>query len=48
VVTFWSVIFQTFEPATASAIEACMWSPGWTVTLVIDSDGAGISSYQAE
>ena len=46
-VTSWSVIVQTFEPATTSAIDACMWSPGATV-IEIEIDGAGTSSHHAE
>src|ERR1700694_5739023 len=38
---------QTFENGTASAIEACMRSPGATCIEIV-SDGAGISSYHAE
>ena len=39
---------QTSESATTSEIDACMWSPGSTVMLLIVSDGAGTSSHHAE
>jgi len=46
-VTSWSVITQTFEFGTVSAIEACMWSPGWIV-IEIASEGPGMISHHAE
>ena len=47
-VTSWIEIVHTSESATTSEIEACMWSPGSTVMLLIVSDGAGTSSHHAE
>src|SRR3954451_23080354 len=46
-VTFCSVIFQRFAPATTSEMSACMWSPCWIVMLVIAIDGPGMSSHHA-
>jgi hypothetical protein len=46
-VTFCSVIFQRFAPATTSETSACMWSPGWIVTVLIAIDGPGMISHQA-
>src|SRR5258707_364921 len=47
-VTSCSVIVHTFEPATTSASDACMWSPAATVMFVISMDGAGMISHHAE
>ena len=46
-VTSCSVIVQTSESGTSSAIEACIRSPGCTV-IEIEIDGAGTSSHHAE
>src|SRR5579862_9568129 len=42
------VIVQTLLSATSSAIDACMWSPGWTVIVEIVIDVTGTSSHHAE
>ena len=47
-VTSWMVMSHTSESLTTSAIEACMWSPGETVMLLIEIEGAGTSSHHAE
>jgi hypothetical protein len=41
------VIVQTSESGTSSAIDACIWSPGFTV-IEIEIEGAGTSSHEAE